>query len=34
LRQTQTGYVRSHALVFFIGVVAVLGYFSYLATVR
>lgn len=34
LRQAQTGYVRSYALVFFIGVVAVLGYFGYLATVR
>jgi NADH-quinone oxidoreductase subunit L len=34
LRQAQTGYVRSYALVFFIGVVAVLGYFGYLASVR
>jgi NADH-quinone oxidoreductase subunit L len=34
LRQTQTGYVRSYALVFFIGVVAVLGYFGYVATMR
>jgi NADH-quinone oxidoreductase subunit L len=34
LRQAQTGYVRSYALVFFIGVVAVLGYFGYIAAVR
>jgi NADH-quinone oxidoreductase subunit L len=31
LRQAETGYVRSYALVFLVGVVAVLGYFGYLA---
>ncbi len=33
LRRAQTGYVRSYTLVFFLGVIAVLGYFGF-ATVR
>lgn len=33
LREAQTGYVRSYALVFLIGVLAVIGYFGF-ATVR
>jgi NADH-quinone oxidoreductase subunit L len=33
LRTAQTGYVRSYTLVFFLGVIAVLGYFGF-ATVR
>jgi NADH-quinone oxidoreductase subunit L len=31
LREAQTGYIRSYALVFFVGVVAVLGYFGFAA---
>jgi NADH-quinone oxidoreductase subunit L len=31
LRRAETGYIRSYALVFLVGVVAVLGYFGYLA---
>jgi NADH-quinone oxidoreductase subunit L len=33
LRTAQTGYIRSYTLVFFVGVIAVLGYFGF-ATVR
>jgi NADH-quinone oxidoreductase subunit L len=31
LRQSQSGYLRSYALVFLVGAVAVIGYFSFLA---
>ena len=31
LRQSQSGYLRSYTLVFLVGAVAVIGYFSFVA---